>query len=326
MEVENVDKGEASTILVTGSNGKLGKELIKSLIKKGDTVRALIKRKEMVVELPAGIIPFIGDLTDIHALKKAVEGTDTVFHLAAIVSEYKATTEEIIRVNVDGTRNIMDAAEESGGPHVIFASTVDVYGHKRKDLLTEESAIDPKDRYAYSKVLAEQVINRYKPVVPFTIFRMANIYGPGFEAPFFKVFRLIKEGKARIIGKGDNKLNLVHIYDVLQAMLLAKENKVSRGKVYNLTDGQAHTQEFLFDFIADKLKVPRPSKHVSELLVRFLAKQYGIDSDELRFLMSSRLIDISKIRNELGYSPLIDIEKGGSSMIEDFLKSGGKGV
>jgi UDP-glucose 4-epimerase len=279
-----------------------------------------VKRKEFVVELSSGVVPFLGDINDSGVLAEACKGVDNVFHLAAIASEYKATTEEIMRVNVDGTRNVLEACEENGVQHFVFPSTLDVYGHRRKELLSEESRLIPKDRYGLSKVLAEQVIQRYSATVPSTIFRIATIYGrSGFEPPFFKVFKIIEEQKAYLIGNGQNKLSLINLYDVLQAMVLAKSNTISNGKIYNLTDGISYTQEYLFDLAADLLKVPRPSRHISALIVNLVAKRRGLDSDELRFLTSNRMVNISKVENELGYRSMVRIEDGTKELVDEFL-------
>ena len=310
--------------VVTGANGKMGKQLIKQLLKRGDTVRALVKRKEMILELPTGVIPFLGDISDAKALGALCSGADYVFHLAAIVSAYKAATQEIMRVNVEGTRNMLEACEAGGVKHVVFMSTVDVYGHVRHDLLKEDSKLDPKDRYGLSKVLAEEEILKYVDRVPFTIFRSAQIYGEGFEYYFFRVFRAIKEQKAYLIGDGKNKLNLIYVSDVINAMLLAVASKESRYQIYNLTDGNTHTQEQLFNLAADLLGVPRPSRHIGRLIVKLVAKQRNIDVDELRFLTSNRNIDTSKIREQLGFAAKVKVEDGAKEFVKEFLAEGGR--
>ncbi|MDE1762455.1 MAG: NAD(P)-dependent oxidoreductase [Candidatus Micrarchaeota archaeon] len=313
-----------SVSLVTGASGKTGKELIKMLLNRGDRVIALVKRKDSILHLPSGVVPFLGDITDAEVMKEACKGVDNVYHLAAIVSQYRAITEEIMKVNVEGTVNIMRACEQNRVKHVIFLSSLDVYGHVRSDMLTEESELRPKDRYGLSKVLAEREVLKYVDKVPFTIFRVGQIYGPGFEYYFFKVFRAIKEQKAAIIGDGKNKLNLIHIDDALRAMLLAATKPISRYKIYNLTDGRTHTQEELFNLAADVMKVPRPTRHISKFIVKLVAKQKGIDNDELRFLTSSRPIDTTKIQTELGFKPAISIEDGASAFVKQFLDQGTK--
>jgi dihydroflavonol-4-reductase len=93
--------------------------------------------------MPSGVVPYVGDITNKKLLADAFKGVDVVYHLAAIVSEYKANTKELMRVNVQGTTNVLDACRANGVGHLVFASTVDVYGSNRKELLTEESKLKP---------------------------------------------------------------------------------------------------------------------------------------------------------------------------------------
>jgi len=307
--------------LVTGASGKLGSSLVKVLLKSGGVVRALVKEKSDILSLPGGVIPYVGDITDKATLKDAIGGCDNVFHLAAIVSAYKKKSTEIVNVNVNGVRNVAEVAEASGIKHFIFPSSVDVYGIKRKEPLTESSRMAPTDPYGYSKMLAENIINEFSRSIPTTTFRIATIYGPGFEGSFVKVFHAIKEGKAYIIGRGENHLALVHLYDVLQAFLLAIQGMASAGKVYNLSDGVPYTQRELFDIAASLLGVEKVTRRISlSFLAKILGKYKGLDSDELRFLLSNRIIDITKIKNELGFKPVIDINTGAKELIEDLLK------
>lgn len=308
--------------LVTGSNGRLGREMIHMLLKRGDTVRVLVKRKDFVVHLPTGVVPYVGDLGDTHILADACNGVDTVFHFAAIVSEHKETVDTIMRVNVDGTRNVLDACEQNHVNRMIFASTVDVYGRKRRDLLTEESQARPTDKYGYSKMLAEQVIARYHVTVPSTILRFATIYGKGFEAAFFRMFQMIKEDRFAIIGNGKNKLNLLHVYDAMQALMLADMKDIAKNKIYNITDGNTYTQEQLIELASKLLHAPTPTRHVYETLAMVLAKARKADADDLRFITSSRQIDISKAQQELGYEPRVSIEQGGEDLVAEFNKLG----
>lgn len=314
--------GKEGAVLVTGGTGRLGRSVIKEFLRRKSIVRALVSGREAIMKLPSGTIPYVGDIKDEYVIRKACEGVDTVYHLAAIVSQYRASPNEIIRVNTEGTKSVVEASADGGAKHLVFTSSVDVYGRRRSELLNEESELKPEDTYGQSKVLAEHAIREHSGKMAYTIFRMAAIYGPGFERPFFKLFRLIKEGKARIIGDGKNNLCLIHLDDVIQAMMLARESKTSHNKIYNLTDGREYTQEYLFNLAADLLNVKRPRRHVSGLVVKILAKARGLDSDELRFLTSNRHVDITKIRKELGFESSVDIKDSGRYLIEKFLNSG----
>ncbi|MGC8662372.1 MAG: NAD-dependent epimerase/dehydratase family protein [Candidatus Micrarchaeia archaeon] len=311
--------GDRKIDLVTGANGKLGKELVKALLKKGDVVRALVRTKENIIELPTGVIPFLGDISKQNVLDDACKDVDIVFHLAAVASEYKFTTEEIMKTNVEGTRNVLDAAEKGGAKQIIFSSTIDVYGRKRDDLLYEKSELKPSDKYGYSKMLAESIIKEYSESLPYTILRLATIYGPGFERSYFKIFKALQEKKIYLVGNGQNHLALIHIYDALQGIMLARLNETSKNNIYNLTDGNSYTQKQLFNLAAELLNVPKPEKHANELIVKIIAKSRGLDTDELRFITSNRVVDISKIKEELGFKPMVDIKIGTAELVKLYL-------
>lgn len=323
MSIDRIDmekkRKNKEVSLVTGANGRFGRVLIKELIGKGHTVRALVLDKSMTVELPTGVIPYVGDITDRNVVNSACKGADNVFHLAAIVSQHHQYAHEIVRVNAEGTHTILDGCEKNGVSHFLFTSSVDVYGIKRKETLTEDSGLDPKDKYGYSKALAEEAILEHD-AIPYTIFRMATVYGSGFENSFFKMFKALKKQKIFFIGKGTNHLALVHIDDAIDAMMLAVKNDKSRKRIYNLTDGNHYTQEYLLNMAADMLRVPRPTSHVSEFMVKLIAKSRNLDSDELRFLMSDRRISIDRIRDEIGFEPKVSIEQGGKEMVSEFLR------
>ncbi len=312
------DNAHAETVFVTGATGRLGHAMVRALVDSGSNVRALTTANERVRSMRPGTVPFIGTLSDTEVLEEGCDGADVVFHFAAVVHVARTPAEVVMATNVEGTKNVVEACRKQGVKHMIFTSSISVYGGKRAGSLTEEAKTMPSDKYGYSKMLAEQEIIRSG--VPYTILRLANIYGPGFERSFFKVFRAVQEGKMVIIGNGQNRMALVHIEDVIKAMMLIKDNpQISTGKIYNVGDGAVYTQEGLIDLAAELLNVKKPTRHVQELLVRMLAKSKDLDSDELRFLTGDRVIDISKIRKELGFTPDIDIRTGGREMVNDFL-------
>ncbi|MEM3838976.1 MAG: NAD(P)-dependent oxidoreductase [Candidatus Micrarchaeaceae archaeon] len=306
------------TILVTGASGKLGRFMSARLVEEGYVVHALVKSKERSLMLPPGTVPFLGDIVDKKQLEKACDGADAVMHFAAIVSEYKYTTEQILKTNVVGTRNLLDVCAECGVKRFLFTSTIDVYGRARKERLTEESELKPTDKYGYSKMLAEQVVKEESDEVKYTILRLATAYGPGLEHSFFKILRLIKAGKAYVVGRGDNNLSLIHVADVAQAFLLSLQSKAAEGRVYHFSDGEDHTLKQLMDLSAEMLGVPKPTKQINELLLNVMARSRNIDSDELRFLTSNRKLDISKAAKELGYKPKVNIRKGTQELIAAF--------
>jgi nucleoside-diphosphate-sugar epimerase len=313
--------GEGKVAFVTGGGGRIGRSLSRALVRNGYTVRALSHDKKFIHTMPAGVIPYVGDLNNKKILNEACKGADVVFHLAAVVSEYKEPIKTLMEVNVNGTENVLEACRKNSVGHFVFTSTLDVYGKARDDVLTEDSELRPTDKYGYSKAMAESKIVEYGDRIDYTILRMATIYGNEFEESYFKLFKAIKTGKAYIIGDGRNNLALVHIEDVLAALLLVGSNRKSSRNVYNLSDGIRYTQEGLLNMAADMLKADRPKRHINQLVVSLVAKNRGLDSDELRFLTSNRVVDISKIKSELGFRPSVDIKDATIDMVRAFMSN-----
>ncbi len=316
----NSRKEKKEIVFVTGATGRLGRSLVQELIKNGNEVRALVKDRENMLQLPSGALPYLGNIADRNVLDSGCRGADVVYHLAAIVSEV-GMTDEILRVNVEGTKNILDAAAKGKVKRIIYTSSVDVYGVKRKERLDEEASLEPQDRYGYSKTLAEREIIEHKPRVPYTIFRISTMYGNGFEHSFFKVFKALKDRKVVIIGKGSNRLTVIHVSDVIKAFMLAKDSEEAKNQIFNLSDGNLYTQEELIGIAADALQVPRPSMHLNELIIKVIAKRRGLNTDELRFLTSDRNIDISKARKVLGFKPRINVASGIKELVAEFSKA-----
>jgi len=296
----------------------MGRALCRTLIEKGYSVRVLVKKKEDIGKLPAGVVPFIGLLSDVSVLEEAAAGVDFVIHTAGAVGVTGKKFSDLLETNTVGTANVVSACKNNACTRILFPSTIDVYGKYRKEVLTELSEPKPSDKYGFTKLGAENKI--IESGRAYTIFRVSTVYGPEYEASFFKVFKAIIEGKLAIIGNGKNHLSIVHINDVVRAFLLAMENPAAKNQIYNLSDGVAYTQEGLIDTAADLLHAERPKRHVNKMLVAVIAKAYHLDSDELRFLTSNRVLDITKIRSQLGFEPSVDINKGGGELVKMFLE------
>lgn len=328
---------EKTVDLVTGATSEIGARLAELLVKEGHEVRAILKLNQERAEewkgVPAGVIPYVADITlptpkDKKSLVEACRGVDNVFHLAAAVYNYKNSVDTMMSVNVVGTENLLSCIVEANKTrecHLIFASSTSIYGYKRGDEpLAEDSTAKPKTPYARSKYISEQVIESYAlahPNIRYTILRIGTIYGRGYERPSFcKVFRLIKGGEMRYIGNGENHLTLVNVDDVVNAFILSMRKEISLNKVYNLTDGEAHTQRRLFSTAAKYMKAKPVNKSLHPILAHVARHAKKINSDEFDFLMSNRVISIDKIRKELGFTPKATIEREGVRMIDECLR------
>jgi len=307
-------------VLITGATGRIGKHLVEALINQGEKVRALI-REGMIENEQVEI--FYGDLLNKEALKKAVEGVDVIYHLAAIV-DYTAPKELMFNVNVMGTRNLLEVTKIR---KFIYLSSTAVMGKKLKELpATEKTPCKPSNFYGETKFEAEKLVKEASGI----IIRSADVLGPGFMEGYDYVISHIEDGTMKVPGDGKNFIQWIHINDLVQALLLAKENG-KPGEVYIVAGKEVKTLNDCFALLAKYLEVEPPKKHVSKFLATTMTN-YRIFKSKIKRekpiamkeyiekMTANRSFDISKARNELGFEPKIDYEYVAKEMVEQYKK------
>jgi dihydroflavonol-4-reductase len=145
-------------VLVTGASGFLGWHVARQLRERGYAVRALVRAGSRVAELDVECVT--GDLRDPASLERAVAGCGLLFHVAADYRLWARHPGELYRSNVDGTRNLLEAAKNAGVERVVYTSTVGCIGIPHGGIGNEETPVSLEDMvgdYKRSKFLAEQV-------------------------------------------------------------------------------------------------------------------------------------------------------------------------
>ncbi len=154
-------------ILVTGGTGFVGSHLVRRLVADGHTVRVLYRSEgKLAVLAGLNITPVQGDLDDLDALQHACDGVDIVYHVAAKADYWKDDHKDLLyRINVDGTRNVLTAAQSAGVERVIFTSSASAIGFRQDGQASDETepfTMKPEQFwYAYSKVKAEEVVAEF---------------------------------------------------------------------------------------------------------------------------------------------------------------------
>ncbi|NIM46972.1 MAG: NAD-dependent epimerase/dehydratase family protein [Candidatus Aenigmarchaeota archaeon] len=312
--------GDCITILVTGATGRIGKHLVKALLDKGEKVRVLIRKTMTEFE---NVETFYGDLLDRKSLKKAVEDIDTVFHLAAVV-DYTAPEDLMFRINVIGTRNILDVFK---GDKFIYLSSTAVLGKKLKDLPADENTdYNPSNLYGRTKMEAEKLVKENKGI----IIRSPDVLMPRFVEGYDFIFSKLLEGEMSIIGDGKNFIDYIHISDLIQALLLAKD-KGRRGEIYLVSGKGVKTQKQCLELACKYLNVEAPKKHKTALSAKVFSRGSVIKSkikgktpefipEYVEKMLRNRTFDITKAKNELSFEPKIDLETSIKEMVEDYLE------
>jgi dihydroflavonol-4-reductase len=215
--------------LVTGATGFVGSNVAAALAARGDQVRVLRRntsRLDALEEVPVEYV--IGDILEPDSLTTAMQGCEMVFHVAATSQYWRSTQETIYRVNVEGTRNVMQAALTARVERVVHTSSVAALGYPPRGTLADESQAFPPElswwAYGHSKYLAElEVQKAVTQGLPAVIVNPAIIIGPR-DVNFISgsLIRASVKGQLRLVPPGGS--NVVHVGDVVAGQLAAAEH------------------------------------------------------------------------------------------------------
>lgn len=282
-------------ILVTGASGFIGRALCRDLLVRGEHVAALVRRAG---SHPPGTRPLIGDLADGERLREqlAAERPDCVVHLAAEIASQRSER-KLREVNVEGTARLVAAcaalAGEGSGPRLVFASTV-VTGDARGELLTEEQPLPVQTPYGRSKQAGERLV--IESGLPAVVVRPSHVYGPGGWYEDELIAQLRRPGRFAVIGGGRNLWDVVHVDDVVAALVLALE-RAAPGSTYHVVDDEPITFYDFMALTAAELGLG-PPRRVPASLARLVAGGNAVAA-AVRSARSSN----AKIKHELGWAP-----------------------
>lgn len=307
-------------IFVSGATGYIGNNLAKRLASEGHTIHALCRPsgKEQLLEHP-NIKLFEGDINDYQTIHDAMVGCQQAYHLAAFARVWAKDSSTFYRINVEGTKNVLDAAREAGIEKIVFTSTAGVLGPSNSRPVSEDHARigEVMNEYEDSKTQAELLCKDYctKYGMHIVIVNPPRVYGPGVESESNAVTRLLKlfmKGKWRIMpGDGKRTGSYVHVDDVVTGHVLAMEKGRSAeryilsgvnasyleffGLIMKLTGKQTklyHFPVWLMVFCSYSLMAWTKISGKAPLLTPKWVKKYFYDWS----------LSCEKAQNELGYS------------------------
>jgi nucleoside-diphosphate-sugar epimerase len=311
--------------LVTGANGFVGSWLCRKLVERGDAVRGLVRATSDLSLLEG--VPIeraIGSLDDPASLAAAAQGIDVVFHVAAAVTDW-GTLEWFRRVNVEGTRALIEAAIQSGVRRFVYVSTVAVHSFIDAQDMTEDSPQLPTPfPYSQSKREAEALVMGYhrEGKIEASIVRPGDVYGPDDRVALLKLAPVLEAGMMAHIGSGEKLGAFAYVENLVDGIILAGTVEKAAGEAYVITDGVKLTWRAYWDRLTDALDLPRPRLSVPPFLARAVVAV--LESAYRLFRITSRppitryLVDhmtndvhfsIEKARRELGYAPQVGLDE-----------------
>jgi nucleoside-diphosphate-sugar epimerase len=216
-------------IFITGATGYLGNLLAVTLAKNGNQVNALVRDPDNAHNLDhSNIKLFKGDITDIESIKNAMDGCQQVFHLAAFARMWAKPSEIFYQVNVDGTRNVLQAAVEKNILKLVYTSSTAVFGVSLNQPLSEDDprTIGFSNDYDLSKCMAEKLVKEYATNgLNALIVNPSRVYGPGsetFSNPFTRLIKAVIKGKPIPVPMcPDVVANYSYVHDVVAGHILA---------------------------------------------------------------------------------------------------------
>ena len=276
-----------------------------------------------------------GDVRDRTVTQEALQGIDTVYHLAAVFRRAGVPDTEYRTVHVDATRQLVECSAAAGVRRIVHCSTVGVHGHVEGDVPAAENAsFHPGDIYQVTKLEGEQIAVRTaeRVGVPLTVVRPGPIYGPG-DRRLLKLIGGVARGRFILLGDGCPRFQMVYVGDLLEGFLLAAESPSAVGRTYIITGDEAPTLNELVHTIASVAQVPAPRIHLPvwpfwiagalcEAICVPLRLEPPIYRRRVDFFTKNRWFDISRARIELGYAPKISLREGISRTLESYQRLG----
>jgi dihydroflavonol-4-reductase len=301
-------------VLVTGATGFIGWHVAKKLLERRHAVRALARPGSQVKELQVETVR--GDLRDPESLARAAAGCGTVFHIAADYRLWAKHPDELYRSNVEGTRNVLTAAQHAGVNRVVYTSTVGCIGVPKGGIGNEDLPVSLEEMagaYKRSKFQAEQVALEFArsgfPVV--IVNPTAPVGGHDFKpTPTGRIIVDFLNG--RMPAFVDTGLNLVDVEDTAEGHLLAAEQG-QPGERYILGCENLTLQEILERLArisggkAPRLRIPYAVAYLAGLVSTGWANVTGREPraplDAVKMARKKMFVSCDKAKRELGFRP-----------------------
>lgn len=310
-------------VLVTGASGFVGGEIVKQLVENGQHVRIIIRKGSNISHLENiknKIEIFFADILDIPSLEIALDGIDTIYHSAAIISYNSNEYDAMYKCNVEGTANVINIALAKNIKKLIHISSIAAIGGKPNEIITEDTKWEKNKwttEYGITKMLAEREIWRgIAEGLEAVIVNPGIIIGVGNDTKsIMRVYKLIAAQKMPFYSNGMN--GFVDVKDVVQCSIQLMNSDVTAQRF--ILVGGNYTFKYYFDTIAKAFNVPPPkfvlNKYVGKIAVfsdwlisKISNKKQNLTNENLKVSLENFEYSNQKIKKQFSYN-FIPIEE-----------------
>lgn len=317
-------------ITIIGGSGFVGTHLIAHLYENGISD---VLNIDKIPSVKYGNISEIGNVLDVDALTRQLQGTDQVILLAAEHRDDVIPVSKYYDVNVQGMRNTLAAMEANGITKIMFTSSVAIYGLD-KDNPNESFAAEPFNHYGRSKWEAEQVLQEWHQGHPnwsIQIIRPTVIFGEGNRGNVFNLLQQIAQGKFMMIGKGNNQKSMSYIGNIVAFIAFLARESESGYQVFNYVDKPDFSTNDLVALTGKILNKKIPTTHIPywlgmlagygfDVLAKVSGKKLSISSVRVKKFCAVTQYDSTKAMTS-GFVPPYTLELGLKRMLEqEFVK------
>lgn len=306
-------------VLVTGASGFIGRRLLPALADAGHEVTALLLPGDEI-RLDAASRIVRGDITQPDSLAGLPVEHDAIVHLAGAVG-YGQTFARCTQLNVAGTANIAREAVACGVRRFVHMSSVSVYGRVADVRIAEDFPLRKiGDPYGDTKIDAEDVVRAWaeRGELEVTVVRPTVIYGPGDDRFLPKLVENLRAGRARVIGSGANRVDAIHVDDVVRFLALVLADERAVGGVYNLNNPSNPRWGDLIDLVARTIGVEPPRRHLpygvalalaalTEAAAYLRGQEPRLTRYAVRVIGRSYEYATDRARSELGFEPRVNM-------------------
>lgn len=291
--------------VVTGGSGFCGGHIAQTLLDRGEEVRIV---DVIPPEIDDEDLAYVeADVRDTEAVADGLAGADRVYHSVALVPVTKAG-DTFYEVNVDGTRNVVQAANGEDVDHLVHLGSSSVYALDRMPI-TEETPLEAKGPYSRSKAQADAVV-REQAQVPASVIRPRTVVGPRRAGLFSILFDWVSEGRrVYTVGPGDNLFQMVSPRDLTEASLLAADRPDGGVEVYNVGTDDYGTMREAIQAVVDHAgtgsrvsALPRRTAKAGMWLLDKLGLS-PLTTFHYKTIDRDFYFDVSKAKEDLGWEP-----------------------